>query len=361
MLEFFDQSASQNTSQWYPRQLDYYLKEHRANHERVVAYYRRQGFAVTSRHLLVRILHTLIPPHLDNRQSLYYYFKDVAQRVSQAHHFTSATHPGKLHQPGVLDHDAYEEIILHDEANFDIDAVMNHPQSVTSVYFLRHPSDELTLNLPNQMQAPAHDKLVVIGVNLAMLAAQYHAWHQWQLRYNSENPRNMMQFIHGVIWPNMLASAQDLSLLNRYFKGYYGAQVYDTDDLHPFYLNPYSQRTQEQVRLHLKHLKGQRTTLLELVKNLHLIHAPHPHTRLQPPQAARTRQLAWALYLVYLPLYRFILHWGEHHPHRFDRQFKNHIYRALKRLLQDRQFATLKRSESFSMIEGEIQSIQSYL
>lgn len=337
-----------------------YLREGlKRNMNTVLRYYRRNPTAVKAQHFLVRLLQSIAVPQSLSPERYYANVDARALNISMALKMTSSIFRGEVHKGVFYGPDSSEVLIATDES-FDPVAATKNWQNLSPVTVLRHPRSDLSLDLPDGQDTGSESGLAVITINVSLLAIQYRAFRQDQIRVTEgtdDAQLTAMQFIRMYVLPNMLPSHLDIALFNRIANMQQGFPLGESYGRHPFLLIDYAERveiTQENVLTSLK-LKSQ--DFVGTLKTIPAVYKDDMFGVFTPPDIAPTRQVVWALVLAQLPVAMFLYRASEKFTHAKDRVELNLMQRAIMAYRSDSMLKQALPYEIYYDVETDINTL----
>ena len=191
----------------------------RRNLRAMLQHYRHASYSVASDHLLVRFLQSINVPLSLNNERYYSNILVNALPTANAVGMTTPFGTGKLFS-GVFFNKSVQEVVVAFDETFKVEHVIADWQNATPVRVLRHPYSQLHLQVPNGRFQSTLGGIAIIAVNVSLLAVMYRAFVDSEQLKQRANPeyvqRNLMQFMHMFVLPNMLESYLDYALFNRF-------------------------------------------------------------------------------------------------------------------------------------------------
>lgn len=189
----------------------YVQKRIRENTERATAYYRLSGEAVDSSHPLVTIINSLTEVIWSGDIQRFFDVCDVqSPSVCGTVRVGTGMHNPQLRNRGIFygDREVLCSVTL-DRAN------IKNWYEIVPVKVFTHGRTDISYSLPDGDTNTKEDSFSVIGIDVGLLLYMYHNWHKWQTRVYPDAPQTTPQFVANFVLPNMLASHNDCSWLNR--------------------------------------------------------------------------------------------------------------------------------------------------
>lgn len=273
-------------------------------------HYRHASYSVASDHLLVQVLQSINIPLSLNDERYASNIRFNALSVANALQFTTPFGQGKIFQ-GVFFNRAIHEVIVGFDEPFDIKQINAKWQDATPVRVLRHPFTQLDLQIPNGRFSSPQAGLAIVAVNVALLAVQYRAFRATEAMKQQANPdyiqRNVMQFIHMYVLPNMLESYLDYALFNRINHLSNGERVYTIPSREAIHMPGYTKVVDSIYKRQLKILENSSYTAPMTLAAVPVVSVPDLRKVMFVPDVAPTRQILWSVILARLPMLLFLV------------------------------------------------------
>lgn len=183
-----------------------------------IHHYRNLAYSIPPDHVLVKFLQSINTPMALSNARYFNYIFDDALSVANALKMTTPFGTGQVFK-GVFFNKNISEVLIAFTEDFDLDKVERRWENITAVRVLRHPFSSLKLQVPNGKYISPETGIAIMAINAPLLAVQYRAFVRSENYKASQSPeyvpRNVQQFIHAYVLPNMLESYLDYALFNR--------------------------------------------------------------------------------------------------------------------------------------------------
>lgn len=278
----------------------------------VQSFYYSRIYSVKSNHFLARLTNTLNISFLHSIERYYAIADAKAANIAAAMKMTSSMQRGALFN-GVFYGPGCTEVIMMDNSSFDPFEVYKNWKTAQSVKVVIHPRSDLSLMLPNGKNTGLEKGLAVISINIPMLAIQYRAFAEEQLKISDEQnigTQSVPHFVHRYLLPNMMASHLDIAIFNRIQNLLNGKPLAEVTRAHSFALVDYSSQA---TKVHTEILEDLRSKSMEYKAILSSIPAISKDSLLEVmvlPESAPTRQIFWAEVLSRIDVLRFTINVG---------------------------------------------------
>lgn len=280
------------------------------NLDKLIKHYQSQSHAVPSQHTFISLLMNLnIPMNLE--LSRYYYnVMERAPEVCRTLGYTSSLVRGKTHRH-VLFGGETEELILVLDDDFDYEYADAHWRTLRPVEYLRHPSTDLTMPIPNTKRPDTEPGVSIITIHPALMAIQYRAFrnHERELakQIPDYTPKSINQYIHAYVYSNTLPSYLDHALFNRLLALATGAPLPTHTSSHSIALPDYTKRVDNLYTLYLDKIQDRAYDYTTLLRSIPLVTHLNLEDLLTLPDLPLTRQVMWLLLTSRLPALTYLL------------------------------------------------------
>ena len=221
MISLFDYYPEESTGVVFPPNWNFIKSGFLNNIEKVKEYYKCYPIVLNSSHFLVRLLESIAVP-MDVSLVNYYNSVDAkTTRIAMTFGLTSPTSKGTVFE-GVFYGKGSTELIVVDDAYFDIQKADLSWENVSAITPLLHPKSDLALALPDGVCYSKETGLAIFSINIPLLAIQYRAFLNAQ---DPDNPKPITTFIACYVLPNMLSKQTEIALFNRFYN-----LVFDLND-----------------------------------------------------------------------------------------------------------------------------------
>lgn len=365
MYQLFRPQTHFNKGTVLPGQVDFIQ---RTFQEKLVAlrnYYREKTFYIRNDHLLVRLLITGMGSLRTDYQTFVWVASDRSDALCRHFQLTGSASYGKIRYGEFYGEGSYE-IIVGDDAYFDVNHAVNNWKDLTPVKVLGHAISDFGLTLPNGKDNHFVEGLATIYINIPMLFLQYRMFVEEQQRRGDEGIISEKLFINRYVLPGMMVSHLDHVFMNRIMNLHSGAPMTESLIRSPFFqaetglddksgISSQVNRTQESV---LEKITKSQITPEQALTNIFTVTEPSAYELLKMPQIAPTRQFWWAYLLTRLKHVKFLLEIGIEADAHQNRMYQNKIILELTRLLDSH---VLEKMFTAELLESTIIDIQDVL
>lgn len=276
----------------------------------MLQHYRHLAYAVAPDHLLVQLLQSINVPLSMNSDRYYSNISLNALAVANTFQLTTPFGEGKVFR-GVFFHKGVSEVILAFDEAFDYERVEKEWQHATPVRVLRHPFTDVVLRLPNGRFANPQSGIAVIAVNAALLAFQYRAFARSEQQLQKVDPsytqKNLMQFVHMYVLPNMLESYLDYALFNRVNHLLLDLPMSALPSREAVHLPNYTRQVDYVLNKVLGLLAASEYTAPASLAAIPAVTHPDLRAVMYVPDVVPTRQILWSVILARLPMLLFLI------------------------------------------------------
>lgn len=309
----------------------------------MLSHYRHASYSVAPDHLLVQILQSINVPISLSSDRYYNNIGINAMAVANTFDLTTPMNSGKVFH-GVFFNKTIQEIVIGFDENFDMARVEAHWQDVTPVRVLRHPFPHVHLQVPNGRFASPYSGLAVIAVNVSLLAVQYRAFSQAEARKQQANSdyvqRNIMQFVHMHVLPNMLESYLDYALFNRMEKLYHDQKMVRFPSREALHMPDYTHQVDAVYHRVINILDASNYHAPAMLAAMPAASTQDMRSVMFVPDVAPTRQILWSVILARLPMLLFLIQVSRKTERVQNQTGLTEIEYTLERLKKQRVFDT---------------------
>jgi hypothetical protein len=274
----------------------------RHNLKKVVEFYRYHSMVVESDHFLIRLLQSIAVAKSTELHRYYDIVDSLSLNLGMALKMTSPISKGHVFN-GVF-YAGCTEILIAENADFDVEETDDNWENAQAIRVLRHPRSDLGLNLPDGKKTGTEVGVAVIAINIPMLAVQYRAFRlsedAWSQR-TGEPGRTIQQFIHMHVLPNMLYSHLDYVMFNRVYNMERGLPQGESTKAHPFYITDFAAKLNSVHQTILSNLKAVGQDFTGILRSLPAVTKESLNDVMTVPDMAQTMQVVWALALSRFP------------------------------------------------------------
>lgn len=274
----------------------------------VLRFHRHNPMAVKSNHFLVQLLQSITVPQSQNLERYYDNVDRISLNMGMVFKMTSSIYKGHIFN-GIFYGPDNPEILIADNASFDIFDANKNWESLSPVNVIRHFKSDLGLNIPDGTLSGSESGLSVIVINIPMLAVQYRAFRINEMYISDgefESQRSIMQFIYMYVLPNMLESHLDCALFNRINNLQNGAPLGETNKRHSFYIIDFASKVQAFHEKVLKGLDSSTRNFVGILRTIPAVTKSSMEEVFMLPDMAYTRQVTYALVIARLQVILFL-------------------------------------------------------
>lgn len=302
-------------------------------------HYRHASYSVASDHLLVQFLQSINVPLSLNSERYYSNILANALPTANAFQMTTPFGVGKLFN-GVFFHKGVKEVVVAFEEWFRLDKVEADWQNATPVRVLSHPFGSLALQVPNGKFQSSQDGIAVIAVNVSLLAVMYRCFVQSEQSKQNANPdyvqRNIMQFMHMYVLPNMMESYLDYALFNRFEEISRDVWPPRESPRVPIHLPSYETRMASIYERLNSMLMQSSYSAPAMLAAIPVVSVPDLRKVMFVPDVAPTRQILWSVILARLPMLLFLVRSAKKNERVRDQSGLHDVEVTLRKLKSQR-------------------------
>ncbi|BDD79913.1 hypothetical protein [Burkholderia phage FLC9] len=333
----------------------------RHNLKKVVEFYRYHSMAVESEHFLIRLLQSIAVGKHTELHRYYDIMDSLSLNLGMALKMTSPIsrgHPFK----GVFYHGC-TEVLIAENADFDVEAVDKNWENVQAIRVLRHPRSDLMLNLPDGKKTGTETGIAVIAINIPMLAVQYRAFRLREDAYSErtgEPGRTIQQFVHMHVLPNMLYSHFDYVMFNRIYNLERGIPMGE-GKAHPFYITDFSLKLNAVQATILANLQAVGQDFTGILRSIPAVTKESLNEVMTVPDMAQTIQVVWALALSRFPAIQLMVDLSEGGNQAGanvrNQQQLNLLVQSIRMYKTGTYFSSVLQGEDLKLVNGEIDDL----
>ena len=271
------------------------------NLKKVVEFYKSHSMAVESDHFLIRLLQSIAVAKNIELHRYYDIVDALSLNLGMALKMTSSISKGHVFR-GVF-YAGCTEVLIAENADFNVDTANRDWRNVQAVKVLRHPRSDLMLNLPDGKKTGTETGIAVISINIPMLAVQYRAFRLQEDQYaleTGEPGRTIQQFIHMYVLPNMLYSHLDYVMFNRIYNLERGETMGEGKP-HSFYITDFTSKLNSVHETILANLQAIGQDFTGILRSIPAVTKESLNDVMVFPDMAPTMQVIWALALSRFP------------------------------------------------------------
>jgi hypothetical protein len=276
----------------------------------MLQHYRHASYSVVPDHLLVKFIQSINVPVSLNSERYYSNILMNALATANAVGMTTPFGTGKLFQ-GVFFNKNIKEVVIAFDEPFRVERVEADWQNATPVRVLRHPYSQLSLQVPNGRFQSNDSGISVIAVNVSLLMVMYRCFVMTERSKQAANPdyvqRNIMQFMHMFVLPNMLESYLDYALFNRFDEISQNVWVTRRAPNSVIHLPSYESQVASIYARTADILNRSSYTAPMTLAAVPVASVPDLRSVMFVPDVAPTRQILWSVILARLPMLLFLV------------------------------------------------------
>lgn len=338
-------------------QLDFVIRGLRLELDKILTYYEKNPQAVSSDHVLVKVIQSLSVPFGNDVNIYRDRVSDQAGELAMHFKFTSVLNRGQLFN-GIFYGNGTLEAIVATATDFDAEEASKNWRTITPVRVLRHSRTSLYMDPIRPTVIDGEKGMAVISVDIPMLAVQYRAWRTDPTSYKrDESPRSIMQFLCTYVLPRMIGSHMDLAIFNRLASWRKATVPSMSNPSFPFFIPNWYSRLDEQLLKLNDALDRQRGDFLQVLTNIPAVSVESLLEAIQLPKILATRYVQWAFTITRLPIIEFLLLQADQTSVTRNGTSLNAIRRELREMRNDRALQYALPQQDFDRMERQINSL----
>lgn len=335
-------------------QLDFVIRGLDQEVQKIIAYYQKNPQAVSSDHLLVKVIQSLSVPF--GTDVNIYRDRVEEQALDLAMHFklTSVLNRGNVFN-GVFYGSGTMEAIIAASSDFDAEEATKNWQTLEPIRVIRHARTSLYFDPIRPTLIDGEEGMAVILVDIPMLAVQYRAWRKDPTSYSrDESPRSIMQFLCTYPLPKMIGSHVNIAIFNRLAAWRDAIVPTDQNATFPFFVANWYRRLDEQLLKLNEMLDRTRGDFLQVLTNIPGVTTDSFLEAIRLPKILATRYVQWAFTLSRLPVVKFLLQQADQNSIQRNGVYVNIIRRELREMRNDRALQYAMSTQDYERLERQI-------
>lgn len=291
-----------------------------------------------SDHLLIKLLQSIPPAPATSALRHYDIVEDVAYEIARGLRISTDIQSGQITYGNFYDGDVKEIVIsgtLHRPEFNTQDELLNW-DTVQAVSVLYHPSSDLNFNVP--YGAPQTDAFgyAVIMIDIPLLAIQYTSWANEQNALPIDRRQSTSQFIYRYVMGNMITRQLEISMFNRFRDINNDIPPSNLIERHPMAMANYTSAFDKEVPDVVDYLYDSAASSDDILDNIPLTIGNTLRDILPFTNLTETRQVYWAILVMWLPFVLFLAHFYLINQQGEDRRWAMQLKRHLRRIKTDR-------------------------
>lgn len=199
------------------------------------------------------------------------------------------------------------EILIADEADFDLRGIEDRWEDLRPVRVLSHPRSDVTIEYLDGKSKFTESGICVIEVNVPMMAVQFQLWKARQRRLGQQTTIDPAFFVGTYVIPNMVWSHLDVSIMNRISRQFFNESYGRSDFNNPFYVTDMSSRIDDFAKKFNELMAKDTTDWYDLLRNIPAMSAPDMLEVHRLPKMSFNSQSIWSLFAARMNLVTYLL------------------------------------------------------
>ena len=305
VISLFDYYPDTTTNVVFPGNWGFIKQGYLKNIEQIKNYYRLYPTVLNSAHFLIRLIESLAVPMEVNLQSYYNSIDAKVTKLAMSFGITSPSNKGTVFE-GIFYGKGSVELLVLDDAYFDLKEANQNWEYVSAVVPLLHPKSDLELLLPTGQQYSKETGLAVFSINIALLAVQYRAFLNAQ---DQDCPNPATTFIASYVLPNMLTQHAEIALFNRLYNLAIGLNdgSNEVHHKHSFVVPNYTAYLDLSLLTTLSNIAVGIKRFETILKTIPAFNTINIYQALIIPDIAPTNQVDWLLTITRLKMIHFLI------------------------------------------------------
>ena len=313
----------------------------RENVKRFTEFFQNSHFAVTSNHLLVKLIESVPIEHGNDVRKYFDSVTDVAYEIASAVGVCSPAYRGGVTNKPWLYGTGNTEIpvAINDYNKEELEFTAENQYGITEfppLRLLTHPITSVGLDIPDG-RTPATEKgLVVYLIDIPLLCTQYRAFRLKQLETQPDAPEGPTHFVNRFVLPSLMADHLNIAFFNRLNALLQQRPVSDVVRRLPIGLPNYNEKLRQLCEEVLERFVGYKSNFGGYLANIPLaLNNERLLDLVRLPNLFVTKQVSWALFIAQLPYVDFLFTLDDTSDGGGNGTYRNLLIRELKIALRD--------------------------
>lgn len=307
------------------------------NVARLQGHWKSSGYAVSSEHVLSKLVGSFSIPLYDDVRKYRDAIIDMTPQLCMGHGIAAPTNGSiTIENPGWFYGLRDKEYLLSVSDDFDAyNAAFNWAEQ-EPVKVLRHTLTDLNMALPNGSVPDVADGYVIIAINIPLLAVMYWGWSKTQLSASTGAAERIQQFIGQYVLPGLLPSQTTVAFFNRILHTLNEVPVTPERRVNSIAIATNYTGIDRVIQTMLSDFKNNHMTFTEIFGCIPTINEESLLSFIQTPDTVIGRQNQWALEAAYIPYASFALNLSALFNNTQNQMERNYTWRLVQRVVNDR-------------------------
>lgn len=304
---------------------------------RLQGHWRTSGYAVSSEHILSKLVGSFSIPLYDDVRKYRDAIMDMTPQLCMGHGIAAPTNGSiNIENPGWFYGLRDKEYLLSVSDDFDAYNAAYNWSEQQPLKVIRHTLTDLNMALPNGDVPDVADGYVIITINIPMLAVMYWGWCKSQVDNDAGTRERIQQFIGQYVLPSLLPSQTNVAFFNRIMAGLNDVPVTPEKRVNSIAIATNYTNIDRIVTTILADMRTNHMTFQEIFGCIPTITDESMLSFIQTPDTVISRQNQWALEAAYIPYTSFALSLTALFKNSQNQMERNYAWRLLNRVVNDR-------------------------
>lgn len=338
MIELFRKNEIPQGSRRIPGYFDELSNRLRSSVSSTIGYLQQYGLSVETDHHLARILDSLSVDLSQPLLEVVSRAQSHRQSIAHAHSINTPTRASSHFTEGKLFGESTREIWFDVDTDIDYLSFDQYWQYARPIRIFYHgSSNPIAPILDRRRQGIGGD--AVIGIDIVLLAAQYHQWVQDQVKQQREFQQTPYQFLISYPIANALTEYADRAIFERIRKRFHQIDTEDIEHEWPFHIKTPQRMIDRYIDDKVDELYNRRINFEQTLASLAMVFSADAFELTRAPSGLRTQQIEWVHWYYQLPVLDLILASEFEKGANRSREHINDIKRRLRSLRSNKQLA----------------------
>jgi len=240
---FFLDAPTQNFPLKHYNKFDLIKRKYLEQLTIVKEYYYNIERPVNNKHLISRLINTLLPS-IDDRDIIDYLraVDSVGRLVSKQFGIVSNINNGEIQENIFFGKNSFE-ILLYTESEIDIETISTNWKTLAPIKVIYNEDTALNMELPDNTSVSYTPTLNIMEIDVTLLMMMYREWYLVRMSMDQSTDINI--FVSQIVLTNMIDNMLDLAIFNRYTHIAAGMPIAAFTNPHPFYMLDYTERVDD--------------------------------------------------------------------------------------------------------------------
>lgn len=309
--------------------------------ENIREYYRYREGKVKNSNMLSRLITSSAPNY---NKDIFDYLRIIDSTAiynSKAFDIVSDINKGSILESIIFGYNSYE-LFIYEESDIDILSIEDNWADLIPIKAIRYNGTDINLTMPSNSINFDMPTLSVFKIDVRLLLMQYRLWALE--RVSKDFSTDPASFIYSIVFPNMIASILDLSIINRFNKIYNNLPITLAEHQHPFNILDLTKNVDSIIKNTIKYINSGEKDYTAMLRNIHLIDNENAYDIMFEPELGN-RQSRWAYFLSKVPCLLMLLNMTDKNNAKKNKDTLNELKIYLKLLERERSMDHINNDE----------------